>query len=249
MDYKKHYNSLISTRRTRLLLDTVYYERHHILPRCLGGSDEEDNLIYLTPEEHYTAHLLLAKIYNIDKLWYACQMMSTNLPKRNNKLYGWVRRRIRTHRNDTIKNAWAVKRGFDSYEHQATYVWDLYINKGLLTPDISMLLGMGEANVNNCIKYYANENSLVREMLDVRAKHKSEISRRVRNSFTEEQETRRVSARKKTGYSTAQRGEARRGKNNPVYGMKWTKPEATCPHCNKTVRGKRWHFDNCKERK
>ena len=248
MDYKKHYDFLISTRKSRLLLDTVYYERHHILPKCLGGSDEEDNLVYLTPEEHYTAHLLLARIHNIDKLWYACQMMSTNLPRRNNKMYGWLRRRIRTYRSDTIKNAWAVKRGFDDYDHQATHVWDLYMNKGLLKSAIPELLEMGEANVNNCINYYANKNSLVKEMLAARARRRSVLSKSIRNSFTEEQEARRANARKKTGYSTHQRGEARQGKNNPVYGMNWTKPEITCPHCNKTVRGKRWHFENCKER-
>lgn len=38
-----------------------YSERHHIIPRCLGGTDEEDNLIYLTYREHFIAHNLLMK--------------------------------------------------------------------------------------------------------------------------------------------------------------------------------------------
>ena len=40
-----------------------YTELHHIYPRCLGGSDEPNNIIQLTPEDHFRAHLLLAKAY------------------------------------------------------------------------------------------------------------------------------------------------------------------------------------------
>ena len=36
-----------------------YIERHHILPTSLGGSDDEENLVYLSGEDHYTAHYLL----------------------------------------------------------------------------------------------------------------------------------------------------------------------------------------------
>lgn len=36
---------------------------HHIVPRCLGGSDDPDNLIELTLREHYVAHWMLWKAY------------------------------------------------------------------------------------------------------------------------------------------------------------------------------------------
>lgn len=36
-------------------------EQHHIIPRCIGGSDDADNLIYLTYQEHFTAHRFLAE--------------------------------------------------------------------------------------------------------------------------------------------------------------------------------------------
>ncbi len=41
--------------------DYVYYEKHHIVPRSLGGSNDPDNLILLTAREHFIAHLLLPK--------------------------------------------------------------------------------------------------------------------------------------------------------------------------------------------
>ena len=83
---------------TRSVERLGYIERHHILPRCLGGTDAKENLVNLYPEEHYLAHLLLCKIYpGNQKLLYAAMNMATgsldNLGKRNNKKYGWVRRR------------------------------------------------------------------------------------------------------------------------------------------------------------
>jgi hypothetical protein len=38
-----------------------YCEMHHIVPRSLGGSDDKDNLIKLTPRQHYIAHWMLWK--------------------------------------------------------------------------------------------------------------------------------------------------------------------------------------------
>lgn len=40
---------------------TGYTERHHILPRCFGGTNEKINLVRLTAREHLIAHLLLTK--------------------------------------------------------------------------------------------------------------------------------------------------------------------------------------------
>jgi hypothetical protein len=91
MDYQKIYNSLINRANERNI-DT-YYEVHHIVPRCMGGDDSSNNLVKLTPEEHYVAHQLLAKIYpNNQRLVYAAVMMCVNRP--SNKLYGWVRRKL-----------------------------------------------------------------------------------------------------------------------------------------------------------
>lgn len=57
--YKEYIDKIIQTRgRT---LNKSDKERHHILPRCLGGSAEEENLIDLEYEEHFIAHQLLAK--------------------------------------------------------------------------------------------------------------------------------------------------------------------------------------------
>lgn len=91
MDYKKIYESLIHKGKHRTLCG--YKETHHIIPRCLGGSDDVENLVELTPEEHYLAHQLLVKLYpNNKKLIYAATAMVANRP--SNKLYGWLKRRF-----------------------------------------------------------------------------------------------------------------------------------------------------------
>lgn len=95
MDYPKIYISLIERGKTRALKESG--ERHHIIPRCMGGSDKTENIVVLTPEEHFLAHQLLVRIYPKNaKLVFAARMMTFNTPqhKRNNKMYGWLRRKF-----------------------------------------------------------------------------------------------------------------------------------------------------------
>jgi hypothetical protein len=93
MNYQKIYDQLIDRARIRLL--ECYTESHHIVPRCIGGNDTNDNLVNLTPEEHYLAHQLLVKIYpSHHGLAQAAAMMANTRP--TNKLYGWLRRRHST---------------------------------------------------------------------------------------------------------------------------------------------------------
>ena len=92
MNYNIHYQNLINRSKNRNI--DGYKERHHIIPKCMGGTDSEDNLVDLTPEEHYVAHQLLIKIYPKNKkLINAAVMMIANRP--SNKIYGWIRRKFR----------------------------------------------------------------------------------------------------------------------------------------------------------
>ena len=94
MNYKRHYDLLIERARNRVL--DCYVESHHIIPRCMGGGDEKENIVALTPEEHYVAHQLLVKMHpGKTKLVYAAIMMcgKFNESRVNNKSYGWLKRR------------------------------------------------------------------------------------------------------------------------------------------------------------
>ena len=61
MDYLKTYYSLIEKRKKVILNEN--YHKHHIIPKCCGGTNDSENLVRLSYREHYIAHILLAKAY------------------------------------------------------------------------------------------------------------------------------------------------------------------------------------------
>jgi hypothetical protein len=63
MDYEKQYIKLIDNYGLVSKPLIGYYERHHILPKCIGGKDAFENLVYLTARCHLLAHWLLMKAY------------------------------------------------------------------------------------------------------------------------------------------------------------------------------------------
>lgn len=61
--YTKMYFGLVQKRKDNPIHKSdEYCETHHIIPRSLGGSDEKENLVNLTPREHFIAHRLLTKM-------------------------------------------------------------------------------------------------------------------------------------------------------------------------------------------
>lgn len=73
MNYQRIYSQLIEDAKNNPKPNT-YKEKHHIIPKCQGGSDEQDNLILLTARQHFLAHWLLYKIHGGYKL--ACAWFS-----------------------------------------------------------------------------------------------------------------------------------------------------------------------------
>jgi len=59
--YTGTYFRLVEQARSRSKLEG-YREQHHIIPRCLGGSDDPSNLVALTAREHFICHRLLTKM-------------------------------------------------------------------------------------------------------------------------------------------------------------------------------------------
>jgi len=62
MNYENIYHSLCNRAKSRTLVRERGYEIHHILPTCLSGTNDKENLVKLTYKEHYLAHLLLIKM-------------------------------------------------------------------------------------------------------------------------------------------------------------------------------------------
>ena len=54
----------------------IYYENHHILPKCLGGLNNKENLVLLNAREHFICHWLLIKMVKYNSKQYF-QMLSS----------------------------------------------------------------------------------------------------------------------------------------------------------------------------
>ncbi len=104
MDYKKIYSDFIASRKQKTCEwrpkthRISGYEWHHIIPRSLGGSDHESNLVALTYEDHLFAHSLLAKIHGGKMIVAVCLMancMGRVTNKRARKAYSLFREQFR----------------------------------------------------------------------------------------------------------------------------------------------------------
>jgi hypothetical protein len=88
MNYQLIHDSIIDRAKTRVLPKEVYTERHHIIPRCMNGTDDKSNLVDLTAREHFIVHKLLVEIYpDIKGLWSAYFMMMNAKTKSQGRNY------------------------------------------------------------------------------------------------------------------------------------------------------------------
>lgn len=73
MNYIKAYTVLMQKARRRgwTRSTPVPLECHHIIPRSAEGEDDDGNLVYLTPREHFVAHKLLYKAVGDQKTAYS----------------------------------------------------------------------------------------------------------------------------------------------------------------------------------
>lgn len=58
--YTQWYNSIIEAAKTRCI--NGYVEKHHIVPKSMGGPNSKDNIVALTAREHFLCHWLLTKM-------------------------------------------------------------------------------------------------------------------------------------------------------------------------------------------
>ena len=98
MNYNKIYNNIINNAKNRNNnINNQYFEIHHIIPKCIGGTDDNKNLVKLTLREHFICHELLVKIYPNNNslkcaLWIICtttleakkEYITNNIKYKNN---------------------------------------------------------------------------------------------------------------------------------------------------------------------
>lgn len=86
--YNKWYFSIVKHAQARQNIS--YVEKHHIIPKSLGGNNQKLNIVCLTAREHFICHRLLTKMTegkNKIKMLYAVWAMTTFKGKHKQRTY------------------------------------------------------------------------------------------------------------------------------------------------------------------
>lgn len=181
MNYLKMYIDLIDNAINRDLVG--YSESHHILPRCLGGDDDLDNLVKLTAKEHYIAHLLLHKV-NPDnpKLLHAVNSFCTRSDVVSSKTYQTIRIKFSEYMKSNEAN---------SNRLRTTCVGTIWMNNGTVSIRIPK---------NKIAEYIDNGYVLGRTSFRRKRhseEHRSKISKSMTGKTTKQSTKDKISAKTK----------------------------------------------------
>lgn len=131
--YLHYYIQIINKAKNRVLNE--YCEKHHIIPRCVGGKDNKNNITRLTAREHLICHLLLIKFTKgkeqkrlFDAVW---NMSNTSGNKINSRVYALLKQnKILLQRERMYGNKYGAK------------------NKGRVSPTKGKLIGNKHGSKN-----------------------------------------------------------------------------------------------------
>lgn len=252
MNYIKIYDSLIETRKklSRSKSDGIF-ERHHIIPKCVDGEDTEDNLILLTPREHFLAHWLLVKMYDGKQkasLSYAFWRMSHCNENQSRKLtsigYGIVKKAMSQNCRGENNPRYGKKMSDEFCKRMSVaqtginnsmYGKDVW-NKGLTKDSSEKLLSISIENKGKSTRGTGwNHSDETRKKISEGHTGKK-LSDATKKKLSDLNKGKKLSDETKKKMSESRKGIPQK--------------KLTCPHCNK-IGGTtmyRWHFDNCKDR-
>ena len=222
--YAIRYINFIKSRPKNRNLE--FSEQHHILPRSLypGFEFNLENLILLTPKEHYIAHHLLYKAFPnsyrmLRAFWGMCngwQNLNTQKrfsPKNTSRIYSELRKVVATEMSRRMSET------------------NPYTQKKVKDKIIEKHGGLGNASVSIFSKQ--KQTMLDRYGVD--------------NYFKSPEFIAGISERNRNAWKDPSAKETRIA--NMKIGL-MNRPILKCPHCEKQSKSnsnmKRYHFDNCK---
>lgn len=241
--YTKWYTNITENAKKRNL--DCYTESHHIQPRSLGGLDTPDNLVELTPQEHFICHWLLVKMttgQDHHKMLNALRMMraeNSNQQRYDTKITARVYAKIKEEYAELQSKRFTGKgNGFYGKSHTSE-AKERIRQKNLgnkLTPEQHAKL------IKNCT---GKKKPPITE--EHRAKLSAAKQGKNNNMYgkTHSEETRAKQRAKAVGRKQSE--ETIQKKADAVRGSK--REKKLCPRCNQLVAVNgyaRWHGDNCK---
>jgi len=233
--YTQWYHSLINKAINRKLPNDVYTEKHHIIPKSLGGTNKKENLVRLTAREHFISHLLLVRMTSgadKAKMVNAALRLANDGKNRkvNAKLYEHIKKERRKFLSETMcgsdnhfygkKHSEETRKKMSESRKKWSYSEE-HINK--FRGRVGPMLGK-------------THNEVTRIKLSNAAKgriHSDESKTKTSQSLLKKHLTRSAETREKMRQSKI-------GIEHPV---------KECIHCGKIVAVgmyARWHGDKCK---
>ena len=210
-----------------------YVERHHIIPVSMGGKDSSDNLVFLTPREHFVCHMLLVRItsgQNHKKMIFAMNKMLNSSD--NQQRHNPTSHQYKKMREDFSKHISEINSGKLKGPHSEDRRKALSLaSKGVPKSETAVL---------NMIKSWNNEER--KQALIARNKQSNTLHKLWENE----------SFRNKMGSSASKRMKEKLS-NPDVLKTSVNKlnKSVECEHCQQTMNvGNyiRWHGEKCKER-
>ena len=217
--YTRCYYNIVNRAKARIM--EGYSERHHIIPKSLGGNNDVNNLVKLTAREHFICHWLLTKMLPEGKdRW---RMMYA--------FYSFTRMNINHNREKITGIKYEILKRNLSQAKSKFNLGNQY-NKGKTRSKEAI------EKWKNSRKGYKQSNSAkIKQSKTMKQKYAS--GNHPLQGLTYEE---------KYGPEEAQ---ARRNKLKGPRGPKSVKrvmPTLKCPNCSKVGGAgnmKRYHFDNC----
>ena len=254
--YKQWYENIISSARNRTIKG--YTERHHIIPKSLGGTNELSNLVRLTAREHFICHLLLTKFtigYDKKLMDFALGKFIQNSPLQQRTFNYWEYNKIR-------KSISAARTGHKFSEETKKKMSEKAKGRTPWNKGVTGLTHSEESNKKRsdtltgrkrsdefCQKVSASKIGHTSGMTG--KKHTNETKKKMSSKAITQEHRDNISKSKKNVPFSSQHLE-NLSKINKINGAKRKsipKPKTTCPHCGKEGGNSlmtRYHFNNCK---
>jgi NUMOD3 motif len=242
--YAKWYSNITNKAKNRKL--NCYTESHHIKPRSLGGLDTPDNLVDLTPREHFICHWLLVKIttgQDHHKMLNALRMMRAenyNQQRYNTKItsrvYESIKQEYAQLQSIKLKGAGNGMYGKTQSVETREKIRQKNLGKKLTAEQIE--------NLKKAITGKKKPPLTTEHRAKLSANHRS---KRTDFNGTLSKETRAKISAKAIGRKQSE--ETIRKKADAVRGSK--REKKLCPHCSQLIAVNtypRFHGDKCKHK-